>query len=159
MSSKRPKLGFHSSGDHCCAIGCSHKRAKNDCSFFSFPSEKQWFDYWVNALKHCKVVETGTALPGTRWLPQKHHRLCSCHFSNPLNAKSCRLGWNHIIPDHHGSKSAKARKPSRQRLALRSKQCRETRQYATLEVSFAYFPSNISVSNWCRKLSIKSIYA
>ena len=100
-SSERTKfvIGFKATGHHCCALGCSHKSAIDGCSFYSFPKDLTWFNKWVDAVKRCAVDDNGKVLPHKRWIPEPHHRLCSCHFSNPPNAKSRRIGWNHVLPD------------------------------------------------------------
>lgn len=101
MSKEQTKvgIGFTATGHHCCAVECNHKNAVNKCSFYSFPKNSIWFNKWVDAVKRCAVDESGKVLPHKRWTPEKHHRLCSCHFTNPPNAKSRRVGWNHVLPD------------------------------------------------------------
>jgi len=99
MSSFERKRGFKRSGHNCCALGCSHKSGIERCSFYSFPKDSTWFDKWVDAVKRCAVDDNGKVLPHKRWIPESHHRLCSCHFSICPNPASRKIGWNHVLPD------------------------------------------------------------
>lgn len=111
---KRSKLGFSACGEHCCAIDCSHKRGTHDCHFYSFPSAPEWREKWITAIKRCAVTEDGKVRPGVRWEPKPHHRLCSCHFTDPPNPRSRRLFWNHVVPDVlPGSSISKSRPTSK----------------------------------------------
>ena len=110
-------FGFKPGGDHCCAVGCNHKRSNSSCSFLSFPKNKKWYDIWVRAVNRCEVDENGKTVKGKLWKPKSHHRLCACHFSNPPTAKKRLLGWNHIKPDliGTGNGNPKARSTERSR--------------------------------------------
>jgi hypothetical protein len=125
MASILGKRLFKATGHNCCAVGCNHKSAVASCSFFSFPKDKTWLDKWVDAVKRCAVDENGKVLPNKRWVPESHHRLCSCHFSSPPNPVSRRLGWNHVIPDRlpgvksHTPRSTRTRSYSQQLLKRR----------------------------------------
>ena len=86
-------------GDHCSAFDCNHKRSDQNCSFLSFPSNAEWKKKWVVAMGRLHVEEDGKVNPDKLWEPKDHHRLCTCHFSEPPDPRKRKAGWNHRIPD------------------------------------------------------------
>lgn len=72
-------------GDHCCAVGCSNRRAsKPDLSFHTFPRDGETFLKWVHAIKR-KDFE-----------PSANSVVCSEHFSD--DSFSALVPGQEVVP-------------------------------------------------------------
>jgi hypothetical protein len=86
-------MGKH---DYCVAFGCNHYRERGaTCSFFSFPSEPEYRQLWVAAVKR-------QTADGKLWQPRTGYgdKLCGCHFTHdqlPNPRKRCQ-GRKMVVP-------------------------------------------------------------
>ena len=78
--------------NHCSAINCDHRVSQKNCSFISFPKDPEWRLKWTRAMRRCYVDEDGNIDLKRLWVPREYHRLCTCHFSVPINTKTRKIG-------------------------------------------------------------------
>lgn len=60
-----------------------------------FPIINHGRDKWIHAVKMISISKSGQPLD-ILWIPDDHHKLCTCHSTNQPNSKHRRQGGNHV---------------------------------------------------------------
>ena len=81
--------------DKCAAFGCSHKKSKSRCAFYSFPRYSKANKKWIKASR-CNLSKDG--FTKKKNFSSRNLRLCECHFARVPYPRSSSQRLKNIAP-------------------------------------------------------------
>ncbi|XP_033626016.1 uncharacterized protein LOC117289136 isoform X8 [Asterias rubens] len=81
--------------DKCAAFGCTHKKSKSRCAFYSFPRYSKANKKWIKASR-CNLSKDG--FTKKKNFSSRNLRLCECHFARVPYPRSSSQRLKNIAP-------------------------------------------------------------
>ncbi|XP_071784604.1 uncharacterized protein [Asterias amurensis] len=81
--------------DKCAAFGCSHKKSKSRCAFYSFPRYSKANQKWIKASR-CNLSKDG--FTKKKNFSSRNLRLCECHFARVPYPRTSSQRLKNIVP-------------------------------------------------------------